>query len=157
MATRRSTAAKKSARKRSVSKAVPVPTAERWTAECRATFLAALAELANVAAAARVAGVPERSPHYLKQIDPDFAAAWDAAIDEGYNRLELLLLRRATYGDNADGDDAPTISTSLALGLLKARQTSHRRTPRLPQPMYGEELRDELTARLAAMRRGARA
>lgn len=137
--------------------AAPVPVAERWTAERRATFLAALAELANVAAAARVAGVPERSPYNLKRKDPAFAAAWEAAIDEGYARLELLLLRRATYGEHADGADAPAISTSLALGLLKARQTVARRIPRLPQPMYGEELRDELTARLAAMRRGSAA
>ncbi|UVO52958.1 hypothetical protein [Sphingomonas sp. SUN039] len=134
-------------------RAVGIPTVKLWTADKRATFLAALAELANVAAAARLAGVPETSPYKLKLIDAKFAEAWEAAIDEGYNRLELLLLRRATYGEQADGEDAPTISTTLALGLLKARQTIARRgPPKLPVPMYGEELRTELRARLATLK-----
>lgn len=126
----------------------------RWTAATRATFLSALAELANVAAAARAADVPERSPYQLKQCDAAFAEAWDVAIDEGYNRLELMLLRRATFGELIDGEEAPAISTSFALSLLKARQVVARRgPPKLPPTAYGAELRDELDRKLADLAR----
>lgn len=138
-------------------RAVGVPTVKLWTADKRTTFLAALAELANVTAAARLAGVPDTSPYKLKQIDPKFAEAWEAAIDEGYNRLELLLLRRATFGEQADGENAPSISTTLALGLLKARQTVARRgPPKLSVPMYGEEVRAEFLAKVATLKRAPR-
>ncbi len=145
-------AGKQAKPKRIIAKAVPI--AERWTVDKRAAFLAALTELANVAAAARVAGVPEHSPYQLKASDAGFAEAWEAAIDEGYARLELLLLRRATFGEHADGEDAPQISTALALGLLKSRQAIARRgPPRLPAPVRGAKLRDRLEAKLGELNR----
>ena len=138
-------------------RAYAMPLADRWTAEKRTIFLTALAEKANVSAAARLAGMPGLSPYHLRRADLSFAAAWESAIDIGYQRLELLLLRRATYGDHADGEDAPAISTPLALGLLKARQTIARRgPPNLPVPMYGDDVRRELDGKLSALRRRVR-
>lgn len=138
-----------------VKKRAPaVRLADRWTPDRRAAFLAALARLANAAAAAREVGVPEHAPFELRKVDPAFAVAWEEAIEEGYSRLELLLLRRATYGEHADGDDAPTISTTLALGLLKSHHARAKRgTPALPIAPRGAELRDRLEARLAELHR----
>ena len=140
--------------KKPAPRAAAVPTDVRWTAKARETFLAALARTANVAGSAREAGVPDRSAHTLRKTDPAFAAAWDAAIEEGYERLELLLLRRATFGDQAGDDPAPATSSSFALALLKHRQTRARRgEPDLPRPMRGAALRDKLEAKLSEINR----
>ena len=69
-----------------VVRAVPVALAERWTAAKREAFLTALVDTANVAGAARLVGVPERSPYQLRRKDEGFAAAWDRALDEAYGR-----------------------------------------------------------------------
>lgn len=135
-------------------KAESVATAIRWPTARREAFIAALARTANVVQAAREVDVPERSPYLLRRQDPAFAAAWDVAIEEGYQRLELLLLRRATFGEACDGQDAPAISTSFALSLLKNHQTRARRgNPELPTPVRGAALRDRIEAKLAELNR----
>jgi hypothetical protein len=139
--------------KRKVVRAAPVALAERWTATARATFLAELARTAHVSGAARVAGMPETSPYHLRQCDPEFRAAWNVAIEEGYQRLELLLLRRATFGEAIDGEDSARISTTFALNLLKNYHVRARRTPDLPDPMRGAVLRDRIEAKLAELNR----
>lgn len=142
-------------RKRAVCvRAAPVATDVRWTPAKRETFLTALVETANVVGAARSVGVPERSPYRLRAKDGDFAAAWDAALDEAYNKLELMLLRRATFGEACDGDATPPISTGFALALLRHHHTRARRgAPDLPRPMRGAKLRDTLEARIAELNR----
>lgn len=131
-----------------------VPMALRWTQATRETFLTALAQTASVAGAARIAGVPETSPYKLKLVDADFSAAWDQAVEEGYHRLELMLLRRATYGEACDGAETPAISTTLALGILRNHKTVAKRgAPDLPLPFRGGELRDRLEAKLHELNR----
>ena len=140
--------------KKQVKRASPVASDDRWTATKRAAFLAALVDTASVVGAARIADVPERSPYKLRAKDSAFRDAWDAALDEAYDKLELLLLRRATYGENVDGDDAPAISTSFALALLKSHHTKARRgPPRLPRAMRGAELRDTFETQLGEIER----
>ena len=137
-----------------VVRAVPVALAERWTAAKREAFLTALVDTANVAGAARLVGVPERSPYQLRRKDEDFAAAWDRALDEAYSKLEMMLLRRATYGDACDGADSPAISTTFALALLRHHQTKAKRgAPDVPRVMRGAGLRNELVAKLAELNR----
>lgn len=140
--------------KRNVVRAAPVAMAERWTAAKREAFLSALVETANVAGAARLVGVPARSPYQLRRKDEDFAAAWDAALDEACSKLEMMLLRRATYGDACDGADSPAISTTFALALLRHHQTKAKRgAPDVPRVMRGAGLRNELVAKLAELNR----
>lgn len=135
-------------------RAVPVALAERWTAAKQERFLAALIETANVAGAARLIGVPEHSPYHLRRKDAEFAAAWDRALDEAYTKLEMMLLRRATYGENCDGADTPAISTTFALALLRHHQTRAKRgAPDVPAVMRGSGLRSELVAKLAELNR----
>ena len=135
-----------------VVRAAPVALAERWTAAKRDAFLAALIETANVAGAARLVGLPARSPYQLRRKDAEFAAAWDAALDEAYSKLEMMLLRRATYGEGCDGADAPTISTSFALALLRHHHTRAKRgAPDVPRALRGAGLRNELVAKLAEL------
>ena len=135
-------------------RAAPVAMAVRWTPAKREAFLTALVETANVAGAARSVGLPECSPYQLRRKDADFAAAWDAALDEAYGRLELMLLRRATYGEGCDGADTPAISTSFALALLRHHHTRAKRgEPMLPRSVRGRNLRDQLEAKLAELHR----
>ena len=133
-------------------RAVPMPLAERWTAAKREAFLRALVETANVVGAARAVGVPENSPYHLRRKDVDFAAAWDDALDEAYGKLEMMLLRRATYGEACDGADAPAISTTFALALLRHHHTRAKRgAPDVPRALRGGNLRDQLEAKIMAM------
>jgi hypothetical protein len=135
-------------------RAAPMALAERWTAAKREAFLRALVETANVVGAARSVGVPENSPYHLRRKDDDFAQAWDRALDEAYSKLEMMLLRRATYGEACDGADTPAISTSFALALLRHHQTKAKRgAPDLPRPQRGAVLRDQLLAKLAELNR----
>ena len=133
-------------------RATPVALAERWTAAKREAFLTALVETANVAGAARSVGLPECSPYHLRRKDSDFGMAWDAALDEAYSKLEMMLLRRATYGEACDGADAPAISTSFALALLRHHHTRAKRgPPDVPRALRGAGLRDRLVAKLAEL------
>jgi hypothetical protein len=140
--------------KEKVVRAAPVALAERWTAAKREAFLGALVETANVVGAARSVGVPERSPYHLRRKDNDFADAWDEALDEAYSKLEMMLLRRATYGDACDGADTPAISTNFALALLRHHHTRAKRgSPYVPMAQRGAGLRDRLVAKLAELNR----
>jgi hypothetical protein len=139
---------------RKAVRAAPVAMGARWTPAKREAFLTALVETANVAGAARLVDVPERSPYQLRRKDEDFAAAWDRALDEAYSKLEMMLLRRATYGDACDGADTPAISTTFALALLRHHQTKAKRgAPDVPRVMRGAGLRNELIAKLAELNR----
>lgn len=138
--------------KRKMVRAAPVALAVRWTPAKREAFLRALVETANVAGAARSVDLPPCSPYKLRAKDAEFSAAWDVALEEAYSKLELMLLRRATYGELCDGADTPAISTNFALGLLRHYHTRAKRgEPMLPRPVRGARLRNRLEATLAEM------
>ena len=140
--------------KRKVVWATPVKMAVRWTAAKQEAFLAALADTASVSGAARAVGVPDRSPYKLREKDVNFRAGWDAALDRAYARLELMLLRRATFGEQCDGPETPAISSSVAMALLRHYKTRARRgAPSLPQPVRGSGLRDRLQTKLSDLNR----
>jgi len=70
----------------------------KWTPEVRKLFLAHLAESANVRAAALEVGLGYQGAYRLRRSDAGFARAWQAAVDEGFDQLEMELLRRALFG-----------------------------------------------------------
>ncbi len=76
----------------------------------RNRFLAVLAETCSVALAARMAKRTLSTCYRWRAEDEAFAAAWDAAIEDGYARLEVGLLEHALAkierGD-VDGGEAP--------------------------------------------------
>lgn len=61
-------------------------------------FLEALRELPDVTAAAQAIGMSRSYMYALKDGDPAFSAAWDAAIKVGLGAVEAELLRRAVTG-----------------------------------------------------------
>lgn len=71
---------------------------EKFTADKRAKFLAALAKFGFVAKAARFAGVTREAVRLTRKKDESFAAAWDDALAEYTERLEAEADRRAYKG-----------------------------------------------------------
>ncbi len=61
-------------------------------AKRQAVFVTTLAETCNVSASARAAGVAASTCYRWRAQDAAFAAAWDAALAVGYDRLEAALL-----------------------------------------------------------------
>src|ERR1035438_9843342 len=70
------------------------PARETW----RAKFIAALAVTANVSAAARAAGIARQHVYVVRNDDPEFAAAWDDALETAVDELELAARYRALEG-----------------------------------------------------------
>ncbi|WBY07753.1 hypothetical protein PIB19_21115 [Sphingomonas sp. 7/4-4] len=67
----------------------------RWSQEAEARFLGELAATANVRAAAAAAGFSTTAIYKRRAAWPGFSAAWDAALDQGYARIEALLIAGA--------------------------------------------------------------
>ncbi|MCI4590487.1 hypothetical protein MOK15_10305 [Sphingobium sp. BYY-5] len=71
-----------------------------WTPERQRAFIAALADMGSVKAAARSIGMTSESaycPRRQRGVE-GFAAAWLAALDHGVRRLEDIALERAIHG-----------------------------------------------------------
>lgn len=66
-----------------------------WTKARRAAFLAELAMSCNVRRAHAAAEMAAGSAYRLRRRDPLFAKQWQEALELGYERLELALVRRA--------------------------------------------------------------
>lgn len=71
---------------------------EGWTPDKREAFLAHLAATCNIAASCREVGMSEQGLYKLKMRDANFRADFEAAVAEGYSRLELLMMERAMNG-----------------------------------------------------------
>lgn len=74
-------------------------------------FLDALREEPNVSRACRIAGISRRYAHMVRHEDPEFAAAWDEAVDASLDALEAAAFRRAHE-----------TSDTLAIFLLKCHR-----------------------------------
>ena len=124
------------AQRRGGAKAVRAPK-RAWTQERRACFLDTLAATANVRMAAAATGMGCQGVYQLRARDAAFAGLWDAALDQGYARLESELLstalgeredRRVAGAINAidpDGDRAAAgpIDQELALRMLALKRS----------------------------------
>lgn len=71
----------------------------------KAIFLNALAETSNVKAACDLAGISQSLVYKTRREDSEFAAAWYAALAEGYDNLEMELLSRLREGRLEDVDE----------------------------------------------------
>jgi hypothetical protein len=105
-------------------------TGKRWSDKAEAVFLAELAATCNVKAAAAAAGFSTVAIYNRRAKWPGFREAWDAAIDQGYARIEALLIENAT--DSLAGAPAieerpvPPMSVADALNVLRLHRASAR-------------------------------
>jgi hypothetical protein len=71
-------------------------------------FLEALARVPNVRAACVAANCDRTNAYRQRKRDPEFAAAWDTAIEQSVDLLEQVAHRRATTGE-------PRVETRIRL------------------------------------------
>ena len=137
--------------RRATNNAAVTPTEDRTSRHWRSAFLAALAETSNVTAAAEAAGVHPSRPYKVRRQEPEFAAAWHAALLEGYDALEIDVLHRLRFGEARDADRK--FDNATALRLL----AQHRETVVRERAMRENEdvaiVRASLDAKLASLRR----
>jgi hypothetical protein len=154
---------KKAAARRPAAKKQSKAAAQRlkWTVERQEVFFRELAEVCNVAAAAREAGFEDGEPAYKEKArNSAFRARYEAAVAEGYSRLELEMLERSRFGEDRpkdagkSGERLRQVPTALALSLLRLHNGKVKGTaPTNRRPMRGAKLRDELEARLSEINR----
>lgn len=132
-----------------------------FTRRRQRSFLATLTQTANVTASCKAAGVSDACVYRLRQKSAEFRAAWAAALDEGYERLELLLLQRA-IGGAASGlqiEGVPTVtgkdlSSGDAMRLLKMHRDSvegRRARTAVALIAHPDAVRERIEAKLIAM------
>lgn len=68
------------------------------TSRQRAKFLKALAQTANVTASAQSVNINRRTIYDHRAADPEFAKAWDDALEQATDALEAEARRRAMEG-----------------------------------------------------------
>ena len=103
------------------------------TKKKRRDFLQALADGMSVTSAAAHAGFSRRHAYTIKDADPEFAAAWDDAIEQATDRLEDAIRRRAIQGETEPvfykGEIVGHVqktSDLLKMFLMKARRPEYR-------------------------------
>ena len=83
----------------------------KWTAKKKEQFLAELRKTANISHAARACNVSRPQAYWRREVDEEFAQAWDDAIEEAVDRLEAEAWRRAH-----DGVPKPVFYKGRAVG-----------------------------------------
>lgn len=71
---------------------------ELTQAKRKERFLKELGKRANVSAAAKAAKVDRSTPYHWREVDVEFAAAWDEAVEAAVDALEAEAWRRAATG-----------------------------------------------------------
>ena len=91
----------------------------RW----REAFIEALARTSNVTKAAKEAGIEPGQAYRERREKPQFYQRWQDALCEGYDHLELEVLRRLREGDFVT-DDGNKYDFASALRVLAAHRDS---------------------------------
>ena len=124
----------------------------RWSMD----FLAELAATSNVSAAARRAGITTTVAYDQRRCDPEFNRAWQSALCEGYDHLEMELLRRLRDGEIKPAAGARkgtrTFDNATALRLLAAHRESAARQRAIRSNEDSEAIIQSINAKLEAMR-----
>ena len=130
-----------------------------FDARARKIFLEHLAQTSNVAASARAAGISAQTAYGLRRRNAEFAAQWQAALTEGFARLESALLAEALTAVSGRISDAALKSRAqkhrLGLALLALHRGSVR-GPAKPAAAPDTRIADKVTAKLIDMHRRMR-
>lgn len=91
-------------------------------------FLATLADTSNVTAAAKAADINKSTAYEARRTKPEFNRAWQQALCEGYDHLEMELLHRLRTGEVKPASGAKRgvrqFDNAAALRLLAAHRDS---------------------------------
>jgi hypothetical protein len=137
---------------------------KQWTPGVEERFLATLAATCNVKAACAEVGMTAASAYAHRKRWPAFAARWDAAIEEGYARIELALIENGcnlfSSPECPPAAPMPDMKTADAIHLLHMHKHQVKgigRRPGLPErePTF-EEVGAWFTRALEALARSER-
>ena len=134
---------------------------KQWTPRAEARFLRALKGSCNVKAACAEVGLSPASAYNHRARWAGFAERWDAAVEEGYDRLATAIVASAgaMLGDADMLPDPALTVTSVdqaiqALRLHKAQVTGDGRRPgRWQRPRSLNEVRGSIVKKLEAIQR----
>lgn len=137
----------------------------QWSEEAEEIFFDALAASCNVCLAATEAGFSTPTVYRQRRLRPDFAERWQAALAQGYARLEMALVQAAVDSiDGAEFDDERPIhrmSVEQAMNLLKLHGPAVRGEGRGPgnhrRPRSLDEVRASIVKKIEAIERAAEA
>jgi hypothetical protein len=140
-------------------------TGKRWSEEAEAVFLDHLAASCNVSVAAAAAGFTRFTTYKRRRRDPGFAKRWQAALEQGYARIETLLVQRAIEvleGFEPDPDTPiPVMTVKDAQSLLGVHRRSVEGGPRSrrewARPRSLDEMRDSILRKLEVIEAARRA
>jgi hypothetical protein len=132
----------------------------QWSQEVEELFFDVLAATCNVRRACAEAGVAHTSVYRRRRLRPDFAAKWQAAVEQGYARLEVEFLRACAESVQgcefaADRMIGPVGADTVLklLGLHRAAATGQGKRPGVrATPPSVEQVRAEILRRVAAIR-----
>jgi len=132
---------------------------QRWSDEAEERFLDQLAASCNVSAAAEAAGFTRYSIYKRRRRDPAFAKRWQAAVEQGYARIEAMLVERASNSLEGFAPDPDTPIPQMSVKEILAVLANYRRTvqggPRSrrqwARPRSLDEMRDSILAKLEAV------
>jgi hypothetical protein len=100
--------------------------AGRWTPAAEKRFFSALADRANVRSAAAAAGFSTNAIYARRARRPEFRRLWEAAVETGKARLQMLLMDTAERAFDPElldvSEEPPAVSAAEALNILKARE-----------------------------------
>ena len=130
-----------------------MPTSSGMTSAQMRAFLDHLAETANVTQSAKVAEVSTSLAYRTRMARPAFKKAWEAALGEGYARLEAYLVSEALVQANASTSEVTIKSRAqkyrLGLSLLSLHRATVRGDAKIA-PAKAKENATQARARLAA-------
>ncbi len=100
----------------------------QWSDEAEALFFDILAASCNVRLAAAEVGFSTFTVYRQRRMRPEFAEHWQAALTQGYARLEMALLEAANdslEGIQFDADrPIPKMTVEQAMNVLRAHRNT---------------------------------
>lgn len=142
-------ATRSGSRKRPVAARTPFA---KWSKK----FLSELAATSNVSAAARKAGVCTGTAYEARRSNAEFNRAWQRALAEGYDHLEMDLLRRLREGEIKPAAGAKrgirTFDNATALRLLAAHKEAATRQRAIRTHEESEAIVQSINEKLGKMR-----
>jgi hypothetical protein len=128
------------------------PSFARWSPP----FLAELAATSNVSAAARKAGICTSTAYDARRSKAEFNRAWQQALCEGYDHLEMELLHRLRQGEVKPASGAKrgvrAFDNATAFRLLAAHREAAARFRAVRSNADAEAIVLSINAKLEKMR-----
>lgn len=136
------------------------PTNRYWTDADSERFFGELAASCNAKASAAAAGFSSATVYEHRKKCPEFASRWQAALEHGYDRLELALLESANASLAPEPWDnerpIPPLTVEQVIKVLKLHQASVKlgapaRRGNGGPPLPLEAVKDDILSKMRAI------